>query len=247
VSQVAGLTEISVEYSSPAVKGRKIWGGLVPFDQLWRAGANQVTKVTFSKDVLFGDKPVPAGSYALFTIPGKSTWTVILNKRLDQAGTGSEYKADLDAARVTVTPKASPMRERLSYQISDFSDEKAALDLEWEKLRVSVPIGLRTGEQVMAGITAAVNNTWRPYATAARYMLETRKDYDAGLKYVDQSLALKEDWFNTWIKAQLLAAKGDYKTAYPLAEKANQLGSKGPGFFLEEEVKAALVAWKKKV
>ncbi|HEX7499910.1 MAG TPA: DUF2911 domain-containing protein, partial [Polyangia bacterium] len=81
VSQVIGLTEITVDYSCPAVKGRPIWGALVPYDQMWRTGANQATKITFSRDVTFGDKPVPAGTYSLFTIPSKGAWTVILNKK----------------------------------------------------------------------------------------------------------------------------------------------------------------------
>src|SRR5262245_50315964 len=94
VWQVVGLTEITVDYSSPGVKGRKIWGGLVPYDQMWRAGANSATKVTFSRDVTFAGKPEPAGTYSFFVIPGKSEWTVILNKKADQTGTGRDYKQD---------------------------------------------------------------------------------------------------------------------------------------------------------
>src|SRR5436305_6534464 len=150
VWQVVGLTEITVDYSSPGVKGRKIWGGLVPFDQMWRAGANSATKVTFSKDVTFADKKVPAGTYAFFVIPGKSTWTVILNKKADQAGTGRDYKAEDDLLRVTLRPKAAPFRERLAYLVTDFTDDKAALDLEWEKLRLSIPITVDTTNQSLA-------------------------------------------------------------------------------------------------
>ena len=98
VSQVVGITEIAVEYSSPAVKGRKVFGGIVPLGELWRTGANGATKVTFSKDVTIGDKPVPAGTYALFTIPAKDSWTVIFNKNPNQGGT-DQYKQDLDQLR----------------------------------------------------------------------------------------------------------------------------------------------------
>ena len=97
-----------------------------------------------------------------------------------------------------------------------------------------------------SNIAATLDNSWRPYANSARYLLENKKDYDTALKYVDQSLALKEDWYNVWIKAQLLAAKGSYKEAYPLVEKAADLGSKAPNFFQETEVKKALADWKKK-
>jgi len=191
---------------------------------------------------------VPAGTYALFTIPAKSgEWTVILNKNADQPGTGSNYKPDLDLLRVKAHAKPAPHRERLAFLFSDFTDDRASLDLEWEKLRVSIPIKVNTSEQALANINKEVDNAWQPFANAARYMLETKKDYDAGMKLIDQSLALKEDWMNVWIKASLLAAKGDFKTARTQAQKAYDLGQKaGPGFFLEAEVKKALTDWSKK-
>ncbi len=220
VVQTVGLTDITVDYSSPGVKGRKIWGGLVPYEQMWRAGANSATKITFSRDVSFADKPVPAGSYAFFVIPSKGAWTVILNKKADQAGTGRDYKEAEDLLRVKVTPKAAPFRERLAYLVTDFTDDKASLDLEWEKLRLAIPIAVQTSAQALANINAAIDGGWRTYANAARYMLENKKDYDTGMKYVDQSLALKEDWFNVWIKAELVAAKGNIKEALATGERA---------------------------
>jgi hypothetical protein len=246
VWQVVGLTEITVEYSSPGVKGRKIWGELVPYDKQWRAGANQATKVIFSRNVTFAGKPVPAGAYAFFVIPGKDAWTVVLNKKADQGGVGRDYKAEDDLLRVSVKPRPAPFRERLAYLVTDFTDDKASLDLEWEKLRLSIPIGVDTGAQAVANINAAIDNGWRMYANAARYMLENKKDYDTGMKYVDQSLALKEDWFNVWIKAQLQAAKGSYKDARATGDKAYELGRKSDNFFLEAEIKKTLAEWKKK-
>jgi len=246
VSQVIGLTEVSVEYSSPAVKGRKIWGGLVPYDQMWRTGANQATKITFSRDVTFGDKPVPAGSYALFTIPSKAAWTVILNKKADQAGTGRDYKAELDLLRMQTHPKPAPHRERLTFLFADFTDDKGTLDLEWEKLRLSIPIKVNTEEQALVNISKGIDGAWRTYANAARYLAETKKDYETGLKYIDQSLALQEDWFNLWIKATILAGKGKVKEATAVGEKAYQLGQKAEVFFLEPEIKKTLGDWKKK-
>jgi hypothetical protein len=246
VVQTVGLTDITVDYSSPGVKGRKIWGGVVPYDQMWRAGANNATKITFSRDVTFADKPVPAGSYAFFVIPTKGAWTVILNKKADQAGIGRDYKEAEDFLRVKVTPKAAPFRERLAYLVTDFTDDKASLDLEWEKLRLPIPIAVQTSTQALANINAAIDGGWRTYANAARYMLENKKDYDTGMKYVDQSLALKEDWFNLWIKAELVAAKGNIKEARATGERAYDLGKKSQGFFLEAEIKKTLDDWKKK-
>jgi hypothetical protein len=246
VSQVIGLTEITVDYSSPAVKGRPIWGSLVPYEQMWRTGANQATKITFSRDVTFGDKFVPAGTYALFTIPAKGAWTVILNKKADQSGTARDYKADLDLVRFSAHTKPAPHRERLAFLFSDFTDDKGRLDLEWEKLRVSIPIKVNTEEQALANIAKSIDGTWRTYANAARYLGEAKKDYDTALKYVDLSLGLKEDWFNLWIKATLLAGKGNTKEAIALGEKAYTLGQKAEFFFLEAEVKKTLAEWKKK-
>jgi hypothetical protein len=246
VSQTIGLTEITVDYSSPAVKGRPIWGALVPYGELWRTGANQATKITFSRDVIFGDKPVPAGSYALFTIPAKGAWTVVLNKKAEQSGTGREYKADLDLVRFQVHAKPASHRERMTFLFSDFTDDKGSLDLEWEKLRVSIPIKVATEEQALTNISKGIDGAWRTYANAARYLAETKKDYDSGLRYIDQSLSLKEDWFNLWIKATLLAGKGKTKDAIALGEKAYGLGQKAEFFFLEPEIKKTLAEWKKK-
>jgi hypothetical protein len=247
VWQTVGLTEITVDYSSPGVKGRKVWGTVVPWDKLWRAGANAATKVTFSKDVTVDGKPVPAGSYALFVIPqAKGPWTVILNKDATQFGTGRDYKKENDAVRVAVKPQPVPMRERLVYQVADFSDDKASLELEWEKVRLTVPIGLATAQQALANIKSATDGAWRTWNSAARYMLENKKDYDAGLELVEKSLSMKEDWFNTWTKAELLAAKGRYKDAVALAQKADGLGAKAEMYFAADEVKKAIGEWKNK-
>jgi hypothetical protein len=246
VTQTVGLTDISVEYSSPAVKGRKIWGGVVAYDKLWRAGANSVTKVSFSRDVKIDGKPVAAGSYAFFVIPGAASWTLILNKDLNQPGIGSGYKQELDVLRVSVKPQAVAMRERLAYQVIDFDDFHATLALAWEKIRVGLPIAVDTDAQVQAALKSLENDGWRAWNSAARYELESKKDFDAGLLLVEKSLQMKEEWLNVWTKAQLLAAKGKHKEAYPLAVRANELGQKSEMFFFAADVKKALEEWKNK-
>jgi hypothetical protein len=244
-SVTVGLTEVTVEYSSPAMKGRKIWGGLVPYGQVWRTGANAATKLTVSRDITIGDKPLAAGTYALYTIPNATSWTIVLNKGVNQSGLA--YKQEEDVLRFEAKPHPSPMRERMTFLFSDYSDSVASLDLEWDKLRVSVPIKAKTEEQVAANIKAMTSNAWRPYANAARYLLESKKNPDQALELVEQSLAIKEEWLNVWIKAALLAQKGRYKEAYPLAERAQALGQKAEQFFLAPEVKKALTDWKAKL
>ncbi|WP_242919997.1 DUF2911 domain-containing protein [Pontibacter liquoris] len=129
-----GDATVTVNYSSPSVKGRKIWGELVPYDQVWRAGANESTTVEFSKDVMVEGKPLPAGKYSFFTIPGENQWTVIFNKVNDKWGT--EYDEKQDALRVMVTPaKAKTMNERLKYEVTP-----KGLVLRWENMEVPVAI-----------------------------------------------------------------------------------------------------------
>ncbi len=246
LSQQVGLTEIAVEYGSPAVGGRKIWGALVPFDRLWSLGGYQAAKVRFSRDVTVGDKPVAAGTYALFAIPGKTSWTLILNKNADQLGSAHDYRGDLDVARVQVRAKPAPFREHLAFAIPDFTDDGATLELAWETVKVALPIKVNTTEEVLTNISS-LDNAWRAYANAARYMLETKKDYDQGLKYVAESLALREDWYNLWIKALLLGTRGSYKDAETAAERALELGLKaGDPLFPEQELRKALASWSQK-
>jgi len=136
VEQTIGYTEVKIEYSRPGVKGRTIWGNLVPFNAVWRAGANEATKITFSTDVKIDGKKLKAGNYSFFAIPGQKTWTLIFNKVADQWG-AFEYNDVEDALRVEVTPMQNNCwQEWLAYTISKTSDKKAVVMLEWEKLKV---------------------------------------------------------------------------------------------------------------
>lgn len=245
VSQVVALTEIGVEYSSPAVGGRVIWGGLLPYGELWRAGANAATKVTFSKDVNIGGTAVPAGSYAFFLIPNKEgPWTAILNKDTTQGGTAS-YKKELDVVRVDVTPAAIGNRERLAYMVANGTNDSATIDLEWEKVRISVPVKLNTEAQVAANIKAVEDGNVDPYTAIANYERMIKQDYDLGLTYAEKSIRIQPTWQNQWAKAQLLAAKSKYKDAVAALEKAIALGKDAPKFFADQST-AQLKEWKSK-
>jgi hypothetical protein len=136
VNQTVGFTEVTIEYGRPGVKGRTIWGGLVPYNVVWRAGANEATKITFSTDVKIDGKKLKAGSYGFFAIPTQKTWTLIFNKVADQWG-AFEYNDVEDALRVEVTPMQNNCwQEWLAYTINKTSDKKAVVMLEWEKLKV---------------------------------------------------------------------------------------------------------------
>jgi hypothetical protein len=245
VSQEVGLTDISIEYSSPGVKGRKIWGDLVPWDKPWRTGANASTKITFSRDVNFGGKPVPAGTYAIVTLPTQKGWTVVLSKELG-LWQGKTYDAKDDVVRVPATTTAIPHRERLVFIFSNTTDNGTTLDMEWEKLRVSVPIQVDTAAQAQANIKAAINGAWRAPSAAARYELETTKNLDTALKYVDLSIAIQPTWNNQWTKAEILAQKGNYAEARKFAQAAWEMGEKDSNFFARDDVSKALEDWKNK-
>lgn len=136
VEQTVGFTEVTIEYGRPGVKGRTIWGGLVPYNAVWRAGANEATKITFSTDVKIDGKKLKAGSYSFFAIPGRKTWTLIFNKVANQWG-AFEYNDVEDALRIEVTPMQNNCwQEWLAYTINKSADNKAVVMLEWEKLKV---------------------------------------------------------------------------------------------------------------
>ena len=137
VKQTVGFTDVKIEYSRPGVKGRTIWGGLVPYNAVWRAGANEATKYTFSSDVEINGKTLKAGSYSFFAIPTKDKWTLIFNKVADQWG-AFEYNEVEDALRIEVTTEKEDncWQEWLAYTITKTSDNTAVVQLEWEKLKV---------------------------------------------------------------------------------------------------------------
>jgi hypothetical protein len=245
VMQEVGVTEVTVDYSSPAVKGRPIWGALVPWEQPWRTGANQATKITFSRDVTFGGKPVPAGTYAIVSFPTQKGWTVALNKELGLFA-GKTYSEKEDVVRVSATTAEIPHRERLAFIFSNTTEDATSLDMEWEKLRVSVPIQVETAAHAKANIQSALDGTWRAHANAARYIADSSKDYDTALKYATTSVAIQPTWYNQWIRADILARKGQYAEARKAAQASWDLGNKDPNFFFRDAVSKALTEWKNK-
>ena len=142
VMQVVGLTKVTISYSRPGVKGRKIWGALVPYDKVWRAGADEATKITFSTDVTVEGKKLKKGSYSLFAIPGKNEWIIIFNKVADQWG-AFEYNESEDALRVKVKTEKAIWQEWLSYTINKASDTSAVIRLEWEKIKVPFKVEVK--------------------------------------------------------------------------------------------------------
>ena len=244
VSQTVGVTDITVDYSSPGVKGRTIFGNLLPWGKLWRAGANAATKLTVTRDVTIAGTAVKAGSYSIFAIPNEASWTLIVNT--NATASQDAYDPKLDVLRAEVKPVAIPPRERLAYLFADATDDGVRLDLEWDKTRVSLPIAVATTALAKADIDGYVGGAWRPLANAARYTAETLKDPARAMQLIDASIGVQETWLNDWIKAGFLADRKDHKAAYALAQRAHELGLKDKMFFYKDQVEKALKEWPKK-
>lgn len=247
VMQRVGLTDISVKYSSPGVKGRKIWGALVPYDKMWRTGANKATVMTFSEDVKFGGKDVKAGTYAVFTLPSKKGWSVILYGETEIWGVPGKYDKSKEVARVKAKASRVAHRERFAFLFANTTDTETRLDIEWEKLRVSVPISVDTKTHALAAIDQKLGGTWSQFARAAEYLLETEGDAKKALTHADTSISMRKHWFNHWVKAQVLAKLGRTSDAITTAQAADKLGVDNRGYQnnYKKEVQAAIAKWQK--
>jgi Protein of unknown function (DUF2911) len=249
VEQQVGVTDFAVDYSSPGVKGREIFGKgkLVPYGEVWRTGANSATNLTVSRDFTFGGTKVPAGTYSLFTIPGESKWTVVLNSNPKTWGTNG-YDAKQDVARIDVqAQKLDTPRERLAFVFSNTTDNSTRLDIEWEKVRVSVPVTVDTAAHVAANIDTATDSAWRPHFESARWLLENNGDLKRALSFVDTSIAVKPTWWNHWVKAEILAKSGKSGAAVKSANEAKKLGKGDYVYdnFYKTQIDAKLATWKK--
>ncbi len=255
--QTVGLTEIEVSYHRPAVNGRPVWGQLVPYGEVWRAGANENTIVRLSTDAKIAGKPLRAGTYGLHMIPTAKDWTIVFSN-VSSAWGSFTYDAKEDALRVTVTPrKVERLEERLAYRFDDPGDKTTTLVLSWEKLEVPVPIEVDTPKIVMASMRAELrglpNFFWQPWNQAAAYWMNNGGSLDEAMKYVDKSIQLTPAFANTMTKATLLEKKGDMKGAGELRAKALATASEAEvnqyGYALigQKKLDAAIEVFRKNV
>jgi hypothetical protein len=231
LKQRFGLTDVEITYSRPSARGRKIFGGLVPFGEVWRTGANTATKVTFSTDVKLGGQPVPAGSYALFTIPSASEWTVILSKVTGAWGSYS-YDAKDDLLRVKAKPAAlGDMVETFTIDVGDLRDDSASLILTWEKTRVSVKIENDLVAEMVPQIEAAMKAEGKkPYFPAAMFYYEHDLDLKRALAWMDEAIKEKPDavWM-IYRRGLILEKSGDKAGALAAAQQALEMAKKAGG------------------
>jgi len=236
VTGTIGLTGVTVDYHSPGVKGREIWGNLVPMDTVWRAGANENTTITFSHPVTVEGQSLPAGTYGLHMIPGESAWTVIFSHNHTSWGSFS-YDQDEDALRVEVSPKEGPFEEWLRYGFTDLTDHSATAYLAWEEMRV--PFGIATDTPAIVAETASneLRSTagffWRDYFRAASWLQQNSDDPEhlqQALAWADTSIQREARFSNLRLKAQLLTALGENE------EEAEALIARAAGIATEPEM-----------
>jgi hypothetical protein len=232
IKERVGVTDVSVEYSRPSVRERKIFGGLVPYGAVWRTGANAATKITFSTDVKLGGTAVPAGSYALFTIPGEAEWTVILSKVVDEWGSYA-YNPKDDQARVTVKSLAlaEPL-ETMTIGVQDMRSGKANLVIAWEKTKVPVEIDTDVVAKLKPQIEAAMAGSGdkKPYFAAAMFYYENDLDMKLAKEWIETASKQQPD--AVWIayrKGLILKKAGDKEGALAAAKQALELASKAEG------------------
>jgi hypothetical protein len=245
-TQTVGLTDITVDYSRPAVKGRAIWGALVPYDKVWRTGANEATQISFSDDVTIDGKALPKGTYSLHTIPGKDSWTLIFNKTAKQWGSFN-YKQEDDALRVTVKPQKANFMELMTINFPNVTNDNATVVIRWENISVPFTVGTNTTAKVMAdanaAVAAAAATDFQTPLRAAGFAFDAGNS-DQATKWVDHSLKVKQTMSNLYLKARIQAKNGDKAGAIASGESALKLA--GPNDKeLAGEIQSSINDWKK--
>lgn len=237
VDERIGLTDVSYSYSRPSMRGREIFGALVPYGEIWRTGANAATTISFSNDVTFGGEDVPAGSYALFTIPSETEWTVILNATAQQWGSYA-YDASVDVARmkVPVHTLREPV-ETFAIGLTDMDAEAAHLTLEWETTRVSVPIEVDVAAILVPQIEAAMagDGDDRPFFEAAMFYYSHDVDIAKAVEWIEEAARQQPDAM--WVvyrKGLVLAKAGDTEGALEAARASREMARAAGGELGEE-------------
>jgi len=224
VKQDFGLSSIELSYSRPGVKGRKVFGDLVPFEKVWRTGANQATTLTFGDAVTIGGTKIPAGKYGLLSIPGASEWTLIITHQLDVTSPAA-YKPDQDIVRIKVTPRQLSFSvETFTILFADVTSSSCNLQILWDNVIVMLPITTDVDTKIMAQINDAMTKDTHPYYTAAFYYLENGKDLNKALEWFDKALAQDPTAiFVAYQKARCQAKMGKKQDAIATAKKGIEL------------------------
>jgi tetratricopeptide (TPR) repeat protein len=253
ITQRVGLDEVTIVYYRPNVHGRKIWGALIPYGMVWRTGANYPTFVTFPDATAVEGKHLPAGQYALYTIPREKSWTIIFSRNLKLWGAFGYQQAD-DALRVEVQPVSTEFTETFTIGFCDLGDDRATITLQWERLKIPIRISVDIHERVLSSVKDTIAGgkaDWGTYWKGAQYLLKHSREPELAMQWIDKSIELQpNEWMNLWTKARLLAARGDYKAALEYGEKAIENGKEkenAPYFGYEVTWRNEMQKWKQRL
>jgi hypothetical protein len=249
VLQTVTMTDISVLYSRPGVKGREIWGKLVPFGEVWRAGANEATAVSFSDDVLINGQKLPAGTYTFFIVPTEKEWALIFNGEPKQWGAFS-YKKEKDVLKLTLTPESAPQQEWLEYSVEPVKNNNAVLGLTWANLKADVNIEVDTTpafiwSKVQAQVKAKMDDA-TILSQGARYALNTKQNLDVAMTWAQKSVSIKKMYGNLRTTAELFAQAGKYPDAVKTGEEAIKVGKEADPKLDTTTFEKLMADWKTK-
>lgn len=244
VSQEIGISRVTVEYHRPAVRGRAVWGGLVPYGETWRLGANEATTLTLSHDAKVAGHGVPAGTYALFAVPGKERWTLVLNRKAKQWGAYFTDPKD-DLLRFEVTPAPAALSEWMTFSLEAVEPSTVRVSWTWEKLAFSFPVEFDVPAIVWSEVDAAVKAKPDDMTTllqAARWALRRKERLAEGRAWLDRSIAVQESFWNRELLGLYLREEGKTAEAVVATRRAIELskGKAPDGYWkaLEETVAA---------
>src|ERR1700730_1224254 len=209
ITQRIGITDVTINYHRPVVNKRKVWGSLVPYGQIWRAGANENTIIQFTDPVTIEEKPLPKGTYGLHVIPGENEWTVIFSKNSTSWGSFT-YDQTEDALRVTVKPQPAEFHEALTYDFDDVKPDSSVISLRWEKVAVPFKVGVNTRavveESLHNQLRGLAQYAWDGWDDAANYLLQEKIALEEALQYSEKSIQAEERYDNLMTKSRVLDA-----------------------------------------
>jgi hypothetical protein len=248
IEQKVGLSDVTLEYSRPSMRGRTVFGGLVPYNKVWRTGANSRTKITFSEDVTVGGKELKAGTYAIFTKPMASSWDVYFYTEYAGGGAPSELDETKVAATITAQVMAMPMNiETFTMTFDDLKGDGATLGILWENAYVGISIKVDTESTVMANIDSAMSGpSANDYYAAAVYYLENGKDINKAKTWIDNAVGMNANAF--WMQRQqslIYAKAGDTKGAIKAAKASMALAEKAGNADYVKMNKDSIAEWQK--
>lgn len=243
VTQTVGVTDVTIDYSSPGVKERTIWGELVPYGEVWRTGANEVTSITFEDPVKVNGKELEAGTYGVHSVPGENEWDVIFSKDTEVDG-GSNFDKEKEVLRLKIKPEEAPYMERMTFLFSDMTDNSAKVNLRWENL--NLPFTIETDTEALTLKKARENISWVPAFQGATYCLQNDVNLEEAMRWIDASVLIQPLYWNMRVKAQIQKKLGKDAEAIATMEKAIEMGEEMDNApFDFDRMKETLAKWKK--